>query len=513
MSDQAQPPSSRNGELFVLQTNDLSTSRAKPIQESILERFVKTPTFIITGFFIYVLLVIIFWVPIRSVIGEGVPTLLLAIWFGIVSVLPLGIMTVANTAVRANRTRIPFYRDLATIQEAIQLFFVFLVLATLALLIFNLRINLAESGLTINFNVLSRDFGTEVSEGPDPRADLQFLLNIPLVGERIYNIPIFAPDTYFRALAVGFVNTLRVIWLGLVSSTVFGALLGIGLLSNNWLVRNVSFGWVEVFRNTPLLVQLFFAYNGVIRLLPSRPDDALSLFDTFYLSSRGFYFPALVGTPTSGYLYWALASGFVIGIIAWRWRLRVNEQTGQPAHGLSYFLAITGAFGLAGLALAFVIGGTPILFDIPEISRFNFSGGGSLSGEYTGLFLGLTTYTSAYIADIVRAGIQSVPRGQLEASRALGLRNMQTLNNVVLPQALRLAVPPLTNQYVNLAKNSSLGLAIGFTDLFGVANISINQSGQSVVIFVVILVVYLSVSLFISLIMNIFNNSLRLKTR
>ncbi len=512
MSDQAQPPTG-SGDFFVLGTNDLSVSRSQPVQGSLLERFVKTPSFIISGFFLYVLFVIIFWAAIRGVIPQGAPTLVLAVWFGVIATLPLAIMTVVNTVVRGNRTKIPVYRDLVTIQEVIQLAFVFLVISTIALLIFNLRVNLADSGLSINFNVLSRDFGTEVSEGPDPRADLQFLLNVPVLGEQLYSVPIFAPDTYFRALAVGFVNTLRVVWLSLISSTTLGVLLGIGLLSNNWLVKNVAFGWVEVFRNTPLLVQLFFMYTGVIRLLPSRPDDALTLFDVAYFSSRGFYFPAVVNTPTSGYFYWALAIGFVLGVIAWRWRQRVNEQTGQPANGLNYFLSITVGLGLVGFVLALVLGGTPILFDIPEASRFNFSGGTALSGEYMGLFLGLTTYTSAYIADIVRAGIQSVPKGQIEASRALGLRNMQTLNMIILPQALRLAVPPLTNQYVNLAKNSSLGLAIGFTDLFSVANISINQSGQSVVIFVVILLVYLAVSLLISLVMNIFNSTLRLKTR
>lgn len=513
MSDQARPSPGSDGDFFVLPTNDLSESRPRPQTVSILESLVQTPTFIVAIFVVYLVLAIIFWSSIHALLEQIIPFVTEGVQFGIIAFIPFAITTTVNTITRRRRSDIPVFRDIATIQEIIQLVFVLVIFSALATLIFNLNNNLAESGLTTNFGVLARDFGTEVSEGPDPRADWVFLLNIPIVGETIYNIPIFTPDTYFRALTVGFMNTLRVVWLSLIASTVLGVLLGIGLLSNNWLVKNVSFGWVEIFRNTPLLVQLFFVYNGVIRLLPARPDEAIALPGPIYISSRGTFYPALVATPTSNIFYWALAIGAVLGIVAWRWRVRVNELTGKPAKGFNYFAAIVLSFGVVGFIIALVSGANPIAFDLPAASRFNFAGGASLSGEYMGLFLGLTFYTSAFIADIVRAGIQSVPKGQVEASRALGLRNMQTLNQIILPQAMRLAVPPLTNQYLNLAKNSSLGVAIGFADLFTVANIANNQSGQTVVMFVLMMITYLALSLVISVAMNVFNSSLRLKTR
>ncbi len=513
MSDQAQPPPMGTGDFFVLSEDNLRESRPRPKTVSLLEAMLQTPSVIVTAFGIYLIATIIYFDPIDGFLSSALPFVSSGVGFGIIAALPFVFTTVVNTLTRQRRSGIPFYRDLVTIQEIIQFVFVFVIFATLATLILNLNNNLAESGLTINFNVLSRDFGTEVSEGPDPRADWLFLQSIPFIGDALYTLPLLTPDTYFRALTAGFMNTLRVVWLSLIASTILGVALGIGLLSNNWLLKNVSFGWVEVFRNTPLLVQLFFIYNGVIRLLPARPDDSIVLPGPVFLSSRGVFYPALIGTPTSQFFYWALAIGALIGIGVWRWRLRVNEQTGRPARGFSYFIAITVGFGLVGFIIALLAGGNPIAFDRPEASRFNFDGGASLSGEYLGLFLGLTFYTSAFIADIVRAGIQSVQKGQVEAARALGLRNGQTLNHVVLPQAMRLAVPPLTNQYLNLAKNSSLGVAIGFADLFTIANIANNQSGQTVVMFVLMMVTYLALSLVISAFMNLFNSSLRLKTR
>jgi len=474
---------------------------------------VSTPLFLLAAFVAYLIAMIVFWAPIYAFTRALLPFVSEGLHFGILAALPFAAMLIVNAITRHRRSDIPFYRDLLTVQEIIQLFFVLVLFAALATLLLNLNQNLANSGLSVNYGVLVRDFGTEVSEGPDPRADWLFLQRVPLMGDWLYNLAIVTPDTYFRALTAGFMNTLRVVWLSLAASTVLGVMLGIGLLSQNWLVRSVSFSWVEIFRNTPLLVQLFFMYNGVIRLLPSSPDEAIAMPGPTYLSSRGFYYPALRTTPTSSYFYWLLFIGAVIGIGLWQWRLRVNEQTGKPANGFWYFAVSTLGLGAVGFVIALAMGGIPFTFEPPTASRFNFSGGASLSGEYLGLFLGLTFYTSAFIADIVRAGIQSVAKGQVEASRALGLSNMQTLNQIILPQALRLAVPPLTNQYLNLAKNSSLGIAIGFADLFTVANIANNQTGQSVVMFSILMVTYLVLSLIISMIMNIFNSSLRLRTR
>jgi len=495
--------------------DNLDESRPQPTQTSLLERLVQSSGFIIAAFVVYLVLITIYWASIQGVLAPllAIPLVTSGVLYGLVATVPLVITTIVNAVTRTNRTGIPALRDLKTIQEIVQVVFVLVIFTFIATLIFNLRQNLSESGLVINFNVVARTFGTEVSEGPSPGAEWAWISQIPVVGETLSQLALIQPDTYFRALTVGFINTLRVVWLSLVASTVLGVLLGIGLLSGNWLVRNASFGWVEIFRNTPLLVQLFFIYNGVIRLLPARPGDAITLPGPVYISSRGLYYPALTGTPTSDFFWWTVVLGFVVGLLVWRWRGHIHETTGAPARGPRYLAGTVLAFTVVAYVIALLMGANPIAFEPPAANNFNFSGGASLSGEYLGVFLGLTFYTSAFIADIVRAGIQSVAKGQVEAARALGLSGGQTLSRVVLPQALRLAVPPLTNQYLNLAKNSSLGVAIGFAELFTVGNIAINQSGQAIVIFVIFMVAYLALSLFISLVMNLFNNSLRLQTR
>lgn len=503
---------------FVTSSN-LTASRPRPVRGALLERLANNPTVVRLVAFGYIGVILLFWGQIRTIfspasLAETIPRTE-AIWFGLIIAIPFTLILSLNAFTRQRRTHIPFYRNLDTIRDMIQIMFVIVTFYALALLIINLLNNLGTSGLTINFRALLRDYGTEVSEGPDPRADWSPALQaVPLVGEWLAQQPIFTPDTNFRALFTGFQNTLRVVWLSLVASTLLGVLLGVGLLTPNWLLRNISGIYVEIFRNTPLLVQLFFIYSGFIRVLPSRPDEALVLIpNVMYLSGRGIYYPRLIETPSSDWFYGALWLGVgLVGLVGW-WRVRVNEQTGRPANLLQYALGSIVLLGGVGYALAWVSAGNPIAFEFPTASRFNFSGGQSLSGEYLGLFLGLSLYTSAFIADIVRAGIQSVPYGQIEASRALGLTNNQTLMQIILPQALRLAVPPLTNQYLNLAKNSSLGIAIGFTDLYTVANIANNQSGQTVVMFVVLMVTYLGLSLFISFFMNIFNRTLKLRAR
>jgi len=385
MSKQARP-SPAGDDSFVLQTNNLDESRPQPVQTSLLEQLVQSSGAVVTAFAVYLLLITVFWGEIRGVF-EGVlalPFVTVGILYGLIAVIPLVITTIVNAVTRSKRSNIPALRDLVTVQEIIQVVFVFVIITFIATLIFNLRTNLAESGLVINYNVVNRTFGTEVSEGPSPRSEWTFLADIPLVGDTLASLAIIQPDTYFRALTVGFANTLRVVWLSLIASTVFGVLLGIGLLSGNWLIQKVSFGWVEVFRNTPLLVQLFFIYNGVIRLLPARPDDAISLPGPIFISSRGLYYPALVGTPTSRFFWGVVVAGFIVGILVWRWRIRRNEETGVPTRGFQYLTGVTLAFAVVGYIIALLMGSNPILFDPPSASRFNFSGGGSLSGEYLG---------------------------------------------------------------------------------------------------------------------------------
>lgn len=470
---------------------------------------------------LYVIGVIALWEPWMALLGKQslVPR---AAWLSpaaeslalaLVLCLPLIVVTLLAAFRVQARTGSPFYRDADFLRNAIEIILLLLILQAGATLINNLQANLAQSGLVIDFNVVRRTFGVELTEGPDPTRPLG-IGGIPLIGESLANAPLLQPNTVFRALAVGLINTLRVSALSLVMTTLLGILVGVGLLSRNWLVRSVANAFTEVFRNTPLLVQLFFIYNGVIKLLPARPREAVMVVqDAVYISGRGLYYPALLNGENANIFWLLFGLGIITALLLWRWRIHVHEQTGQAANVLLYIIGALALFGAAGLLIATAAGGFPFALENPQLGSFNFTGGAGFSAEYLSLFLGLTLYTAAFIADIVRAGIQSVPKGQIEAARALGLSGGQTLNKVVLPQALRLAVPPLTNQYLNLVKNSSLGIAIGFTDLYNVGTIAYNQTGQAVAMFALMALIYLMVSLTISFVMNLFNNTLKLKAR
>jgi general L-amino acid transport system permease protein len=393
------------------------------------------------------------------------------------------------TFVPAQHASIPFWRDIRIIQIFLQVVFLIAIIAAGYILIHNLTTNLEKSRLAINFNVLERPFGTQISEGQmdfDP-----------------------GKSSNFRALMAGFQNTLRVVVVGLVGATVLGILIGIGRLSTNLLVRCISIPYIEIFRNTPLLVQLYFIYRGLRVTVPERVQDSYKLPGPVYINRRAVNFPLVQGTDTVTIFYVALGIGLVLGIALWIWRLRVQDRTGRPANTLRWFLPTVLAFGAAGWLLA----GGPFGVEYPELSRFNFQGGDRVSAEYITLTLGLVLYTAAFIADIVRAGIQAVSYGQIEAARAQGFSGSQTLRLIVLPQALRLIIPPLGNQYLNLAKNSSLGIAIGFFDVYNVGNVISNQTGQSVAIFAVMMAIYLAMSLTISLLTNAVNYSMRLRSR
>jgi general L-amino acid transport system permease protein len=243
--------------------------------------------------------------------------------------------------------------------------------------------------------------------------------------------------------------------------------------------------------------------------MPERIQDSYKLPGPIYVNRRAVNFPAIQGTDTVEIFYVFLLAGLLLGIALWVWRLRVQDRTGQPANVLRWFVPTVLLFGAAGWLLA----GDPFRVESPRLSRFNFEGGDKLSMEYITLTVGLILYTAAFIADIVRAGIQAVPYGQIEAARAQGFTNSQMLRLIVLPQALRLIIPPLGNQYLNLAKNSSLGVAIGFFDVYNIASIISNQTGQSVAVFAIMMAIYLATSLTISLVMNAVNYSLRLRSR
>jgi len=387
------------------------------------------------------------------------------------------------------RAPTPFWRDIRFIQIFLQIAFLVVVAAVGYTLIHNLLTNLKASRLAIDFGTLTRPFGTQISEGQldfDPGA-----------------------SSNLRALLAGLQNTLRVVGVGLVGATVLGVLAGVARLSANFLLRTISDAYIEVFRNTPLLVQLYFIYRGLRITVPERVQDSYNIFNTVYINRRAANFPKIGTTDDATIFFVLLGVGVALGVGLWIWRLRVMERTGRPARTLRWFLPTVLLFGAAGWLLS----GGPFSVDYPQLQRFNFKGGDKLSAEYVTLTVGLILYTAAFIADIVRAGIQAVPHGQIEAARAQGFSGGQTLRLIVLPQALRLIIPPLGNQYLNLAKNSSLGIAIGFFDVYNVANVISNQTGQSVAVFAAMMVIYLSVSLVISLAMNGFNHMMRLRTR
>jgi general L-amino acid transport system permease protein len=316
-------------------------------------------------------------------------------------------------------------------------------------------------------------------------------------------------DSYGRVFFVGLLNTLLVAGLGVVLATMLGFLIGIARLSPNWLVARLAGGYVELIRNLPLLFQILFWYLAVLGTLPG-PRQSLSLFGEIFINNRGIIVPAPVAGEGARYVFAAFALGILATLVLRNWAKRRQERTGRRFPILRVGMAL-----IVGLPLAaFVAAGFPIGLDHPRLQGFNFVGGLQIIPEFLALLIALVTYTAAFIAEIVRAGILAVPRGQTEAALALGLRRRQVLRFVVVPQAMRVIVPPLTNQYLNLTKNSSLAVAIGYPDLFAVfAGTALNQTHQAVEIIGITMAVYLGISLLTSLAMNAYNARIRLSER
>jgi general L-amino acid transport system permease protein len=314
-------------------------------------------------------------------------------------------------------------------------------------------------------------------------------------------------DTYFRALMVGFLNTLKVAAVGIVLATVLGTLIGIARLSRNWLLSKIAGIYIEVIRDLPLLLQLLFWY-AILQGLPG-PRQALNPVEGVFLSNRGLKLPAVEWQDAHTAALLAFLAGAVATWLYRRAALAKQMQDGQPRRTWPVALAAMLALPL-GLWWAM---GAPFTIDWPALRGFNFRGGLNVSPEYFALLLGLTLYTAAFIAEIVRAGILAVPQGQWEAAQALGLKPGQVLNRIVLPQALRVIVPPMTSQFLNLTKNSSLAVAIGYQDIVSIANTTLNQTGQAIEGIAIIMLVYLSISLSISLFMNWYNAKIALVER
>jgi len=363
-----------------------------------------------------------------------------------------------------------------------------LVLGLGAFLVRNTLVNLESRHIQTGYGFLWRESGFEI-------------------GESLID---YSPaSTYGRAILVGLLNTLYVASVGIVLATVLGILVGIGTLSRNWLIAKITGGYIHLLRNIPVLLQIILWYTILIndRFLPG-PRQAGSFLGT-YLTQRGLYFPIPDGHPGWYAGFAGLIVAVIVSLLLGAWARRRQEATGKqmPTGRISAILVI-------GLPLiAWAAFGAPTTLSAPELRGFNFVGGGHLSPEFVAVLFGLTVYTSAFIGEIVRSGILSVPKGQIEAARALGLREGVILRKVTLPQALRTIIPPLTSQYLNLTKNSSLAVAIGYPDLVNTTGTTINQTGQAIEGVSIIMLIYLVISLITAGLMNWYNKRMQLIER
>ena len=391
--------------------------------------------------------------------------------------------------IHASQVRPPFYRDERVLSVLSQIFVVVVVVG-LGLFFYNNMITglRAKHSVAISFSFLGQAAGFDIGESL---------------------IEYSREKTYARAFLVGLLNTFQVAFLGILFATALGILIGVMRLSTNFLINRIAAVYIDFFRNIPLLVLLIFWAQAVFLKLP-RVREAIVLPGPIFLSNRGVAVPWGIPSDSWGAYLIVLAAGVALGaIIAWLLREQ-GKRTGRMPLITLWFLVTVAAVGLVGWLLL----PQPMTLDQPYLEGFNTKGGKILSQQFMALLSGLIIYTAAFIAEVVRAGIQSVSRGQREASTALGLTPAQTLRLIIFPQALRVIIPPLTSQYLNLTKNSSLAIAIGYPDLFAVAgNTILNQTGREIEMFTMIMGTYLSLSLLTSLLMNIYNRRIRLIER
>ncbi len=382
----------------------------------------------------------------------------------------------------------PFWRDPEKRALAFQIVFLAIVLYVGYSLVNNTMTNLASQGIASGFGFLSTNTGFAIAE--------------TLIE---YN----ESSTYFRSFLVGLLNTILVSVIGIFFATILGFTMGIARLSNNWLISRLAAIYVDTLRNIPLLLQLFFWYFAVLRPLPN-PKDAIELGTNLFLTNRGLFAPKPIYESGFVWVFMGLVLAIIATVILFKWARKRQEATGQlfPVYRTALALLV----GLPLVAAAFT--GFPLAWDLPVLKGFNFRGGMSLTPEFSSLVFALSIYTSSFIAEIVRSGILAVDRGQTEAAFALGIKPAWTTRLVIVPQALRVIIPPLTSQYLNLTKNSSLAAAIAYPDLVAVfAGTALNQVGQAVEIMGMTLAVYLFLSLTISFFMNWYNSKMALVER
>ena len=363
------------------------------------------------------------------------------------------------------------------------------VFALVALMLRNVAVNLEAIGKEFSFDFLSAPAAYDITFSP-------FL-------------DYSSRDTHLRAATVGILNTLLVAACGIVFATVLGFTMGILRLSSNWLLNRMVYVFLEFARNVPVLLHILLVHGIVVTTLPAA-RNAIGIGDTMFISNRGLYAPSPVFEDGASLVGVVLVIAIVAAAMFRRWAKRAQEETGRI---YPVFWICTGIVAGA-TALAFLAAGAPISWEVPRLQGFNFQGGMALKPEFLALWLALSYYTACFIAEIVRAGILAVSHGQTEASHALGLRPNRTLQLVIIPQALRIIVPPLVSQYLNLTKNSSLAIAIGYMDVVAtIGGISLMQTGKEVETMVIVLGIYLVLSLLISSFMNWFNRRIRLKER
>ncbi|HUN50917.1 MAG TPA: amino acid ABC transporter permease [Candidatus Sulfotelmatobacter sp.] len=391
-----------------------------------------------------------------------------------------------RTVAGPGKGRTSFWNDANNRAILFQLAIVAAVLLVGWYLVSNLLANLATRHIATGFDFLHREAGFDIGE---------------------HVIPYSPADTYGYAYLVGILNTLKVAAFGIVFATILGTILGIARLSTNWLIARIASAYVELVRNVPLLLQLFLWYTLVNSLPGAR--QALNPLPDVFLSNRGLTFPVLVGHPVHGIMLVLFFAGILATLYYRRFGRRRQAETGKPMPLLWPALGLI--FGLP--LVAFILAGAPLQLDAPALRGFNFGGGATITPEFTTLLFGLVIYTAAYIAEVVRAGILAVAKGQTEAALALGLPPGRVLRLVVLPQALRIIIPPMTSLYLDLTKNSSLAVGVGYPDLVSIGNTTINQTGQAIEGFTMMMAVYLSISLAIAAFMNWYNRRIALVER
>jgi len=357
--------------------------------------------------------------------------------------------------------------------------------AFIYLLVQQTSANLDRRGISSGFDFLSMGAGYDIS---------------------ITLIPFTSEDTHLRAYFVGLLNTLLIAVCGCFLATILGFFVGVIRLSSNWLFRNIAYVYVEFTRNVPVLLQIVLYYSILLHL--PKIKQAIVLFEGFYLTNRGLYSPLPIFKDGFSIVFASFIFAIILSIFIKKNLKRKQDQTGKQYP----IFFINSALIIFTPIIFYYLMGMPIEFEIPVLKGFNFKGGMVIRPEFIGMLLGLSIYTAAFISETVRSGIVSVSKGQREASQALGLKNNLVMRLIIIPQALRVIIPPLTSQYLNLTKNSSLGIAIGYADLVhGFGGISLNQTGRAIEIMFMVMLTYLTISLIISFFMNIYNKSVQFK--